>query len=63
MSGKKGTIIVFICNHYPYVIDIELRLSFEAKELSRIGIKTIAIMSNDDENFQEDSFDNMIKFH
>jgi peroxiredoxin len=63
LTGKKGTVIVFICNHCPYVVDIAPRLSFEAKELSKIGIKTIAIMSNDVENYQEDSFDNMIKFH
>ncbi len=63
LIGLKGTLIVFICNHCPYVIEIASRLSFESNELSKIGIKTIAIMSNDTDKYPQDSFDNMIKFH
>ena len=62
LKGDKGTIIVFICNHCPYVIAIAKRLSFEARELKKIGVNTIAIMSNDVENYPEDSFENMKKF-
>ncbi len=62
LKGDKGTIIVFICNHCPYVIAIAERLSFEARELKKIGVSTIAIMSNDVENYPEDSFENMKKF-
>ena len=62
LTGTKGTLIVFISNHCPYVVEIASRLCFEANELFKIGIKTIAIMSNDVENYPEDSFDNMIKF-
>ena len=62
IRGKNGTVIVFICNHCPYVISIAERLSFEAKELQKIGVNTIAIMSNDTEKYPEDSFENMKKF-
>ena len=62
IKGYKGTVIVFICNHCPYVIAIAERLSFEARELKKIGVNTIAIMSNDVENYPEDSFENMKKF-
>ena len=59
LKGNKGTVIVFICNHCPYVIAIAERLSFESRELKKIGVNTIAIMSNDVENYPEDSFENM----
>tara|TARA_Y100000590_G_C15643904_1_gene986100 strand:+ start:509 stop:1060 length:552 start_codon:yes stop_codon:yes gene_type:complete len=62
LKGENGTVIVFICNHCPYVKSIANRLSNEAKELLKIGIKTIAIMSNDVENYPDDSFENMKKF-
>jgi peroxiredoxin len=62
LVGEKGTVIVFICNHCPYVIAIAERLSFEAKELKKIGINTAAIMSNDVLAYPEDSFENMQKF-
>ena len=62
IKGKEGTVIVFICNHCPYVIAIAERLSSEAKELKKIGVNTIAIMSNDTKSYPEDSFDNMKKF-
>ena len=62
IRGKKGTVIVFICNHCPYVISIAERLSFEAKELKKSEINTIAIMSNDANQYPEDSFENMALF-
>ena len=62
IKGEKGTVIVFICNHCPYVIAIANRLSFEATELKKIGVNTIAIMSNDVDSYPEDSFINMKKF-
>jgi len=62
IKGNKGTLIVFICNHCPYVIAIAERLSYEANELSKIGVNTIAIMSNDVKNYPEDSFDKMKNF-
>ena len=59
ISGKNGTVIAFICNHCPYVISIAERLSKEAKELNKLSIKTIAIMSNDVTQYPDDSFKNM----
>ena len=62
IKGDNGTVIVFICNHCPYVKNIAERLSYESKELINIGIKTVAIMSNDVEQYPEDSFENMKEF-
>ena len=62
LRGKNGTVIAFICNHCPYVIAIAERLSFEAKELKKSEINTIAIMSNDANQYPEDSFENMVLF-
>jgi len=62
VAGKNGTVIVFICNHCPYVISIADRLSYEAKELKKIEVNTVAIMSNDVTNYPKDSFENMKKF-
>ena len=62
LKGLKGTVIVFICNHCPYVISIVKRLNFEAKELKKINVNTVAIMSNDTISYPKDSFENMKKF-
>ena len=62
LTGQNGTVIVFICNHCPYVRGIADRLANEARELSKINISTIAIMSNDVEKYPEDSFENMKNF-
>ena len=59
VRGPNGTLVVFICNHCPYVKSIIGRLVEEAKALREIGIGTIAVMSNDTEEYAEDSFDNM----
>jgi len=47
VRGPKGTIVVFICNHCPYVKASIGRIVAEAKVLREIGIGTIAIMPND----------------
>ncbi len=62
-KGKNGTVIVFICNHCPYVKTLAGRLSSEANELKLNFINTIAIMSNDVTKYPEDSFENMKKFY
>jgi peroxiredoxin len=62
VRGHKGTLVVFICNHCPYVRSAIGRLVEEANALRAIGIGTIAIMSNDIVEYPEDSFDNMKKF-
>ena len=62
VRGPKGTLVVFICNHCPYVKASIDRVVAEAKALGEIGIGTIAIMPNDAESYPEDSFDNMKAF-
>ena len=44
VSGANGLLIMFICNHCPYVLAIAERLSFEARELEKLSINTITIM-------------------
>lgn len=61
--GEKGLVVMFICNHCPFVKAISGKLARDMKELQALGIGSIAIMSNDVENYPEDSFDNMKKFH
>ena len=62
IKGEKATLIMFICNHCPYVKAIIKDLVNDCNELKKEGIKSVAIMSNDTKNYPEDSFDNMIKF-
>jgi hypothetical protein len=62
VRGPKGTLVVFICNHCPYVKASIGRIVSEATALSEIGIGTIAIMPNDTATYREDSFDNMKAF-
>ena len=62
IKGDKATLIMFICNHCPYVKAIIKELAKDCNELKKDGINSVAIMSNDTKNYPEDSFDNMIKF-
>ena len=59
VKGPKGTLVMFICNHCPYVKAVLDRIVRDAKELQNLGIGVIAIMSNDPGAYGEDSFDNM----
>ncbi len=61
-KGEKATLVMFICNHCPYVKAIIKDLAIDCNDLKKDGINTIAIMSNDTKNYPEDSFENMIKF-
>ena len=62
VKGENGTLIMFICNHCPYVLAVIKNIVEDCKELEIDGIKSIAIMSNDPKRYEEDSFDNMVKF-
>jgi len=62
VSGENGTLIMFICNHCPYVKAVIKEIVQDVKFLENQGIKSAAIMSNDVKNYPEDSFENMIKF-
>ncbi len=59
--GEKGTLVMFICNHCPYVKAIRDRLVRDTRELLEHGVKSVAIMSNDPSLYEEDSFENMKK--
>jgi peroxiredoxin len=62
IAGPSGTVIVFICNHCPYVKAVIDRLVKDAKLLMAEGIGFAAICSNDAKSYPEDSFDNMKRF-
>lgn len=62
VRGPKGTLVMFVCNHCPYVKAIVDRLVRDVKALQAEGMGAIAIMSNDVANYPEDSFDNMKAF-
>jgi peroxiredoxin len=58
-KGPNGLLVMFICNHCPYVKAIRDRLIRDVKELKDYGIHAVAIMSNDTAAYPDDSFDNM----
>ena len=62
INGEKATLIMFICNHCPYVKAIIKDLINDCKELKKEGVNSVAIMSNDTKNYPADSFENMVKF-
>jgi peroxiredoxin len=59
VRGKNGLLVMFICNHCPYVKSVRDRIIRDARELKEHGINSVAIMSNDPTDYAEDSFDNM----
>jgi len=62
IKGENGTLIMFICNHCPYVKAVTKEIVEDCNELKKIGINSVAICSNDFVNYPDDSFENMIKF-
>jgi len=60
-AGEKGLLVMFICNHCPYVKSIRDRIVRDTRELRTLGVNTVAIMSNDPAEYEEDSFENMKK--
>ena len=61
VKGRNGTLIMFICNHCPYVLAVLDRILRDCNDLMGIGIGIAAISSNDIEAYPEDSFPNMKK--
>lgn len=57
--GENGLLVMFICNHCPYVKAIMDRLVRDTNELKQLGINSVAISANDVADYPEDSFDNM----
>lgn len=62
VRGPKGTLVMFICNHCPYVKAVIGRIVSEVNALKPHGIGAVAIMSNDTGRYPEDSFENMKRF-
>ena len=62
IKGQKGTLIMFICNHCPYVKAVIEDIVEDTNKLIDFGINSVGICSNDVKNYPEDSFENMIKF-
>lgn len=60
-KGENGLLVMFICNHCPYVKSILNRIIRDTKALKAIGVNTVAIMSNNPAEYAEDSFENMQK--
>ena len=61
VKGTNGTLVIFICNHCPYVKAIIKDIVEDCKNLEKLGVKAVAICSNDTINYPEDSFENMIE--
>lgn len=61
LRGPKATLVVFMCNHCPYVKAILDRLIRDARDLAALGVSTVAINANDPAAYPEDSFANMVR--
>ncbi len=61
VRGPKGLLVMFICNHCPYVKAVLDRIVRDTLELKALGIGSIAIMSNDPTDYPEDSWDDMVQ--
>ena len=59
LAGPKGTLVMFICNHCPYVRAVEDRIVRDATELQALGIGVVAIGSNDAESHPQDGIEGM----
>ena len=61
LRGANGTVVVFMCNHCPYVKAIHGLLVRDARDLATLGVSMVAVSSNDAGAYPEDSFDNMVQ--
>lgn len=59
IKGPKGTLVMFICNHCPYVLSALDRILRDARDLQVIGVSVAAICANDAQAYPADSFDKM----
>ena len=62
LKGQNGLLVMFICNHCPYVKSVIHRIIRDVNELKGLGVNSVAIMSNDPSEYEEDSFENMLSF-
>ncbi len=61
VKGEKGTLVMFICNHCPYVLAVMDRIIRDAKEMQTLGVGVVAISANDATAYPADCFENMQK--
>ena len=61
VSGANGTLVMFICNHCPYVLSVLDRIIRDAHDLQAMGVGVAAISANDVVAYPQDSFENMVK--
>ncbi len=61
-AGPRGLLVMFICNHCPYVLAVVDRIVRDAQALRDLGVGTVAISSNDAQAYPEDSFERMAEF-
>ena len=57
--GRNGLLVMFICNHCPYVKAVHARILRDTRDLRGLGIESVAIMSNDTVNYPDDSYEKM----
>jgi peroxiredoxin len=62
VRGPSGTLVMFICNHCPYVRSAMDRIVRDASELESFGVRSVAISANDAAAYPDDSFENMKVF-
>jgi peroxiredoxin len=62
VAGRNGTVVMFLCNHCPYVKAVAERIARDVRELRDHGVGAAAINANDAIAYPEDSFDNMKRF-
>ena len=61
VKSSNGLLLMFICNHCPYVLAVLDRIVRDANDLQKLGVGIVAISSNDVDAYPEDSYDNMKK--
>ena len=59
VRGTNGTVVMFICNHCPYVKAVQDKIVRDMRDLAGHGVGSVAIMSNDPADYPDDSFDHM----
>ncbi|CAB1370438.1 thioredoxin family protein [Denitratisoma oestradiolicum] len=60
-AGPQGLLVMFICNHCPYVQAVIYRIIRDVNALKPLGVGAVAIMSNDTTDYPEDSWENMVR--
>ena len=62
LKGEAGTLVVFACNHCPYVVHLAKQLGEFAERIAKLGVSTVVISSNDVENYPQDGPEEMVRF-